>query len=204
MRRNEFEILDNEEIDRFLNEQNSGILSLGMSGKEAFPYSVPVNFVYNDKAIIFHSSLFGKKAEYFRDGMKVQFTTYKEYSVIPSYFFEKGSPCFASQFFKSVMAFGELHLLMDVDDKIAALHHLMKKLQPEGNYAALDPVNDAEILSKMIVGKLDCCAITGKFKFGQHLTDDAIQTIIEKLRARGSEMDYETANMILKLRKPIN
>ncbi len=201
MRRKEFEITDRAVLEDFLQEQKTGVLSLGTRTADEFPYSVPVNFVYTNNAIAFHSAPAGKKTTYFDDGRKVQFISYREYSLIPSYFTGKADPCSATHFFKSVMVFGTLRIVGSVEEKIEWLNLLMMKLQPEGKYEPLSPAIDADKVRKLIVGKIMCEEVTGKFKFGQHLSDETAGIIAGGLTDRGTPADRATAELITRLRK---
>jgi uncharacterized protein len=204
MRRKDFEITDKSEIDDFMNGQYSGVISFAEKDK---PYSFPVNYVYHKNNIFFHCSINGEKAGYFSEGRNVQFTVYKEYSFIPSYFtFNKTedmsmSPsCNAGQFFKSVMVFGKLINIINNNDKIEVLGKIMEKHQPEGKYQKLKIEELENMLRATAVISVLTDKITAKFKFGQNQNEEKIRNIIDNLNDRGSLIDIETIRMINKYR----
>jgi len=195
MRRAEFEIKDIQEIENFIKQEKTAVLSLVDKNK---PYSIPLNFIYLYGYIYFHGADQGKKNKIIRENNNAQFTIYKEYSFIPSYFTGNDMSCSASQFFKSVMISGKLIKSDDRNKIIQILEELMKKYQPEGKYKKID-LNDKmlnETLSKTAIFMLKPDNISAKYKFGQNLNDDKIKTLIDNLKKRGDPIDLETIEMI--------
>jgi uncharacterized protein len=201
MRRKEFEITNQSEIAGFLNQQRSGILSL--VDENRMPYSIPLNYVYSENNIYLHSSLQGRKAGMLKKSPCVQFTVYREYSFIPSYFLDKPGACGASQFFKSVMLSGKAEFINSPELKSRVLNCMMQSHQPEGRYEALDPHSRAYSGDLAMTGIIEIkpLEITAKFKFGQQLDEDKISNIIRHLKERNSPLDRETLLMIEKYRK---
>lgn len=200
MRRTEFEIKDKKEISDFLNIEKTALLSLIDDKK---PYSIPINFVYFNETVYFHSSVHGKKIDILAKNNNAQITFYREYSFIPSYFTKSQMSCSASQFFKSVIITGKLIKINQTDKVLLIFNELMKKYQPEGNY------NKIEINDKMLNNELNCTAvymlkqenISAKFKFGQNLNEDKIKILTDNLIKRGDPIDLETIKMIKKYRQ---
>ncbi len=58
MRRKEFEVKDKDIIKDILNSSDYGTFALAVDNK---PYSIPVNFVYENDIIYFHGAKKGKK-----------------------------------------------------------------------------------------------------------------------------------------------
>ncbi len=186
-----FEIKDKKIIQNLLDEMDFGTLSLC---KDNVPYSVPLNFVYVDDAIYFHGAKKGKKVDIFTSNNKASFCVAKEYSFIPSYFsVEDEKACPATQFFKSIIADGEIKIVENFDEKTKALQKLMEKMQKEGKYIPLDK---KEVYEKMIkstlVYKLVINDISCKFKFGQNFSDERFTRVLEHLNHRDSKIDKST------------
>lgn len=83
MRRKEKAIEINEAIELLTNCEY-GILST--ADNDGQPYGVPLNYVYKDNHIYFHSALTGHKIENIKNNPKVSFCTIGDTKVIPSLF----------------------------------------------------------------------------------------------------------------------
>ncbi len=71
MRRKHCEISNPREIDRILSLTNIG--RLATNGADGYPYVTPVNFVWHERKIYFHSALAGEKLENLARDPKVCF-----------------------------------------------------------------------------------------------------------------------------------
>jgi len=200
MRREEFEITDENEIISFLNEQNTGILSL--VDMDDFPYTLPVNYQYYNDRIYIHGSKKGKKIKLLNDKRLISFTVYKEYSFIPSYYTGSKMPCNASMFFKCVLIKGRASIINDDDEKIEILNILMEKIQPEKNYNEMNAADEIfkRVLNNTAIISIEPVVVTAKFKFGQHLPDDKIDLIVNNLKKRNNPLDMKTIEMINRYR----
>ena len=200
MRRKEFDISGSEDVASFLRSQKSGVLSL--CEPDGQPYGVPLNYAYVDGDIFFHSSDNGKKADIIRNASKAQFTVYKEYAVIPSYFTSEHDACHATQFFASVMLFGTLYEENDLNVKAVALNALMDQLQGPGRFTRLsaDIERYVPMLKATAIFVLKTENVSAKFKAGQNLKDDAAEYIIGQLIERGMPLDIETAELMKRYR----
>ncbi|MFT5872162.1 MAG: nitroimidazol reductase NimA-like FMN-containing flavoprotein [Clostridium sp.] len=96
MRRSD-KMLTNEEMLEIMDTVEYGILST--VGENGFPYGVPVNFLYKDGNVYFHSALSGHKLDNIELNNKVSFCVVKDVELIPDDFSTK---------FKSVICFGEV------------------------------------------------------------------------------------------------
>lgn len=168
MRRKEFELMDAAETGQFLQEMTFGVL--GTIHEDGWPELTPLNFVYFNDYIYFHGSVAGRKIKNIKANQKVTFSVAKEYSIIPSYFTDPKLACPATAFFKSVIIKGEAELLTDLEEKAAALGAFMRKLQPEGGYAPIDPADPdytGQLKSTSVV-RITVRELSAKYKFGQN------------------------------------
>lgn len=198
MRRKEFAVQDMQEIESFLAEMSFGFL--GTVGADGLPHIKPLNFVYSRDAIYFHGSRIGQKIEDVKLGSKVTFCVAQEYALIPSYFTDPTFACPATAFFKSVTVTGTASIVDDMQEKAEALAAFMRKLQPEGGYAPIDPDN-AEYVSRIrgvAVVRIDIEELSGKFKFGQNMKSGPFESVVEGLTERGYPMDAETVELMKK------
>ncbi len=200
MRRKEFHITDSEDIESLLNSISYGVL--GLIDDEGYPYTVPLNFVYHGGAIYCHGAPTqnSKKIKAIKANDKASFTIVQEYSLLPSYFTGSDLACPATQFFKSVFVRGKVELVDNTDEKIASLSALMRKLQPEGRYEAINTANKeyAKELNATAVIKLVPDTLTAKFKLGQNQKPEVFEKLITELTDRGDIMDKETVRMMKK------
>jgi nitroimidazol reductase NimA-like FMN-containing flavoprotein (pyridoxamine 5'-phosphate oxidase superfamily) len=190
MRRSEFEIKNKQLIEEVLNSVEYGTLALC---KDNIPYSVPVNFVYDDNSLYFHGAKKGKKKEWIVNNSFASFSAVESYAMIQSYFSSNDHlACPATQFFKSVFCDGHITILEAYAQKAKALELLMQKLQKEGQYKPLDDSAYEKMINATEVYKLDIENMSGKIKLGQHLSTERFEMILEHLQNRGSEMDKLT------------
>lgn len=199
MRRSEFEVTDEKEIESFLEECEYGVLSL-ISGDE--PYGVAVNYAYRDGKFYFHGALQGRKAQAIGEGAKCSFTVVKPYAYIPSYFSDTRSAYPATQYFASVIAGGEVIRLDDMGAKAIGLNALMQKMQPEGGYEVIDAANPiyTKALEETGVYRIDPDFITLKVKAGQNLPKERHDAMMERLKGRNAMIDKETVMLMQDLK----
>lgn len=195
MRRSEFEVTDEKEIESFLGECEYGVLSL-ISGN--VPYGVAVNYAYKDGKFYFHGALEGRKAEAIGEGTQCSFTVVKSYAYIPSYFSDTRSACPATQYFASVIAGGTVSRIDDPVQKAFGLTALMEKMQPEGRYEPIDAENPiyTKMMEKTGVYMIVPDFITLKVKAGQNLSQERHDAMMERIKGRNSAIDHETLSLM--------
>ncbi|NGM83707.1 pyridoxamine 5'-phosphate oxidase family protein [Paenibacillus sp. 7124] len=198
MRRKEFKVEQEEELEAFLNEMSFGFL--GTIDEQGRPRVTPLNFVYIGGCFYFHGSHAGGKMEAIRRMDKICFTVADEFALIPSYFTDPQMACPATAYFKSVTAFGKAEIVTDLSEKAAAMEKFMQKLQPEGGYDPIDAENPKyrPQLKAVAVVRIVPEEITAKFKFGQNLKEEERSAVISGLEARDGERDAETVEMMKK------
>ncbi len=74
----------------------------------------------------------------------------------------------------------------------------MKKFQKEGKYTPLNNEVYKESIDATLIYKLVPIKISAKFKFGQDLSKERFEKIIESLRKRGTEKDIKTIKLMEK------
>lgn len=190
MRNSQFAINNKKEIEEILSIVSYGTLALC---KDTKPYSIPVNFVYDDGKIYFHGAKAGRKKEYMLHNSSASFSVIEPYSMIQSYFSSNDElACPATHFFRSIICDGNVEIIKEYDTKAKALQILMEKLQPEGKYKHLSE----EVYKKMINATEVFCfkirEMNGKVKLGQHLPKKRHEMILEYLEKRGSTLDKVT------------
>jgi len=192
MRRKEFQVSEPELCERFLKELNDGVLSF--TGADGWPKAVPLNYVYHNESIYFHGSKKGEKMSGLDHDPRAEFVAYQAHAFIPSYFSDPYLACPATVYFRSVRIRGSVVQVEDAEEKASVLAALLKAMQPEGGHAPID-ASDPRYQSSLrgvAVLRLDPVEMSGKFKFGQNLSDKSRGQVIEKLTERNLPGDPDT------------
>ena len=193
MRRQEKEIKNRAAIDQVLEAGEWGVL--GLVSPEGKALLVPLNYVYFEGRIYFHGAHDGEKMDAIRANGEATFLVVEAYAQIPSYAFDPERACKATQFYRSVMAYGRVGLVEDLDRKARVLQATMERLQPEGGYraiAASDPLYAAAVKEVAIL-ELTVARVSGKQEVGQRLTPSARASATESLLKRGGPGDLRAA-----------
>ena len=197
-----FEITEKAVIYDVLDNAEYGTLALSIDDT---PYAVPVNFVRIDNALYFHGALKNKKMQIIAQNPAVSFSVVENYALIDSDFSSTGGlACPATQFFKSVSIDGVASVAEGRDEKAKVFEALMQKLQPKGGYKPFsDNAYDTPIKTTAVV-KIKMQHISYKFKFGQYLSDERFEMIMDHLLKRGTHIDRETMRMMREQRASVN
>lgn len=111
--------LTKDECEKILRDQKRGVLAV--LGDGGYPYAVPLNYIFDNDRICFHSALQGHKTESIRSCDKGSFNVLSEPMAA-----EDGW----SYYFDSVTVFGRLHEITDEAQKTQLLWQLGKKYFP--------------------------------------------------------------------------
>ncbi|HAZ08311.1 MAG TPA: flavin-nucleotide-binding protein [Elusimicrobia bacterium] len=193
MRRKEFEVFDECDLERVLDAADWGVL--GLLGKTGRPLLVPLNFTRLGRSLYFHSAPAGEKIDALRRGKAATFVAVRPLALVPSYFFDEARACGATSFFESVVVKGRARLVGELEEKARALQALMVKLQPEGKHEPIragSPLYRAALRGVAVIA-LDIETMTGKFKVGQNMPAAKRARLRRRLLARGRPLDRETA-----------
>ena len=118
--RRKIQQLSPEEAEAVLLRGTAGVLAL--AGDEAFPYAVPISYVYDGAHIYFHSALEGHKIDAIRQNPNASFAVINQDEIIP----EKYTTAF-----RSVIVFGSVRIIEDEVEKRAAARKLALKYAPD-------------------------------------------------------------------------
>ena len=111
--------LSNEESIGLLQEATAGTLAL--LGDGGYPYAVPLSYVYADGHLYFHSALSGHKVDAIRNCAKASFCVIAQDQVKPQEY---------TTYFRSVIAFGNIHIVEDPEEKLAIARLLGNRYNP--------------------------------------------------------------------------
>ncbi|CAB5494999.1 hypothetical protein THERMOT_220 [Bathymodiolus thermophilus thioautotrophic gill symbiont] len=183
------EIKDQALIEQMLLSGSYGVLSL-MGDR---PYGVPLNYIYFQDAIYFHSAPKGEKIRLLKQNPQVSFSVVTEDTIIPSNFSsDEGLACPATAFFKSVIVEGNAQIIEDFDEIGKTFTAMMQNLQPEGDYLPFEDEVYKKKFKALVVVKINIERLSAKFKFGQGLNQKRFQMLLDNLQKRGTKIDLLT------------
>lgn len=169
MRQSKKEIFDRGVIEGMLRQSLVG--RLGTKGGDGYPRVIPLNFVYDEGRIYFHSAREGEKIDDILRDNRVCFETDLPIAFVKG---APDNPCRAEYLYRSVMIFGTAHLVADEGERRRALLQLMKKYQPEGGYGDFLP----DKLARTAVVRIDPERITGKEDLGTGAIQEAARAAL--------------------------
>lgn len=142
--------LPQESCEAILSNGTYGVLAV--LGDEGYPYAVPLNYVYQNGRIVFHSAKMGHKVDALTACDKASFCVVDKDTVVPEEY---------TTYFRSVIAFGRVRTIDDPVEKRAAIDALARKYHPtdtaENRNAAIDrewaPLRMYELKIEHLSGK---------------------------------------------------
>ncbi len=114
------QILPMNEVNDILAKGTSGVLAV--SGDDGYPYAVPISYVYDGGRIYFHCAKSGHKLDAIRRNSKVSFCVIDQDHIVPEEY---------TTYYRSVIAFGTIRILENVQEKRAAIEKLAAKYTPD-------------------------------------------------------------------------
>ena len=148
MRRNRQQLTD-EECITILKNATAGTLAL--LGDDDYPYAVPISYVFNDGTLYFHSALSGHKVDAIRKCDKASFCVIDKDCVQPKRY---------TTFFRSVIAFGRIHIIDDEAEKLQTARMLGNRYNPNDDESLNKELEKS--LSRMLMIRFDIEHLTGK------------------------------------------
>ena len=97
--------LPEETAAAILDRNTAGTLAL--LGDDDYPYSLPISYVYADGKIYFHSAKAGHKIDAIKKHEKASFSVIDKDEIVPEEY---------TTYFRSVIAFGKIRLVEDLDE----------------------------------------------------------------------------------------
>lgn len=171
MRQSGKEIKNGEVVAGLLNTANVG--RLGTVGRDGYPMVKPLNFVYHDGKIYFHSAREGEKIDDIKRDSRVCFEVDLPIALVKS----AGSPCRAEYLYRSVIVKGRAHMVEVPSERLLALTRLMEKYQPEGGYG--DFLEEKVKITGIV--RIDIEVMTGKEDLGRGgLKESVVKALEEK------------------------
>ena len=141
--------LSEEESVAILKKATAGTLAL--LGDNDYPYAVPLSYVYQEGRVYFHSALSGHKVDAIRKCDKASFCVIEQDDVQPEKY---------TTFFRSVIAFGRIHIIEDEHEKLETARMLGNRYNPNHDEALQKEIEGG--LSGMLMIRFDSEHLTGK------------------------------------------
>ncbi len=141
--------LSKPECDHILSNATSG--TLAVLGDNGYPYAVPISHVYADDKLYFHSAITGHKVDAIRQCDKASFCVIAADDVHPSEF---------TTYFKSVIAFGRIHIIETEGERLHAARLLGERFNPGDADGLKKELN--RFFSHMLLLRMDIEHISGK------------------------------------------
>ena len=141
--------LSEEESVAILKKATAGTLAL--LGDNDYPYAVPLSYVYHEGRVYFHSALDGHKVDAIRKCDKASFCVIEQDDVQPEKY---------TTFFRSVIAFGRIHIIEDEHEKLETARMLGNRYNPNHDEALQKEIEGG--LSRMLMIRFDIEYLTGK------------------------------------------
>ncbi len=142
--------LSKDECESILLNASSGVLAL--CGDDGYPYAVPLSFVYDNGALYFHCAKSGHKIDAIKNCDKASFCVTAEDNISPENY---------TTFFKSVIVFGKIGIVTDVDGIRYAIEKLALKYNPDDTYENRQNAVNKDFRNLCIL-RLNVEHITGK------------------------------------------
>ena len=148
MRRKRQQLTEEKSIG-ILQKSTAGTLAL--LGDNGYPYAVPISYVYADGKLYFHSALSGHKIDAIKNCDKASFCVIDKDDVQPEKY---------TTYFRSVIAFGRIHIIEDAQEKLETARLLGDRYNPNQEEALRKELEKG--LSRMVMIRFDIEHLTGK------------------------------------------
>ena len=150
MRRIERQMEDKQALE-LLRQAEYGILATADRNHQ--PYGIPLNYIVIDNYIYFHCAIEGHKLQNIAENGKGCFTVVGSTHLIPEKF---------STEYESVIAFGEVKIVEEDEEKIMALREFVKKYS--GSFVVVGDQYIEKAKHKAIVIKMIIQSFKGKHR----------------------------------------
>ena len=156
MRHNERELKNRGILTAMLAQSQVG--RIATINRKGIPIIKPINFLYWNRKIYFHSSTKGEKISDIRRRSPICFEVDEPIAFVAA----TGPACRSSYYYRSIIVTGNAAIVDQREKKLKILERLMEKYQPEGGYGGITE----EILKITVVIEISIQKMTGKENLG--------------------------------------
>ena len=193
MRRALCEITDEKEMIRVLASTNIG--RMATIGADGYPYITPVNFVFYQGCIFFHSALKGEKLDNLTRDPRVCFEVDVPLAYLEIDFNPEKNPCRSHQFYHCVIIRGNARIVPDGEFKTKVLNALVAKHHGSSDFVSITPESSGYKICSVV--EIKPKKMTAKSDLGQSSPQKNYRRFIaERLAKRGLPNDLETIRVM--------
>lgn len=142
--------LTEAECKEILERNASGVLAV--LGDGAYPYAVPLSYVYYDNVLYFHCAKSGHKLDAINECDKVSFCVIDQDYIVPEEY---------TTYFRSVIVFGHAAVMESDEEIYSAIEKLAMKYAPDDSKENRDSVIEREYGNMRMI-KIEIEHMTGK------------------------------------------
>jgi nitroimidazol reductase NimA-like FMN-containing flavoprotein (pyridoxamine 5'-phosphate oxidase superfamily) len=153
MRRKDREVTSPEWMMKVLDEGEW--MELAFTGKDGWPYIVPLNYGFGDDFIIIHCAKEGKKIDLMKENNKVAFNVAVDAEIVRN----EEDPAKFSMKYRSVSGLGTASFIEDIEEKREALKILMDHYR-----GPKEPMTEGMLKATAVI-KIQITELTGKNNF---------------------------------------
>ncbi len=197
------EPLSDAEWRAFLAEHDFGELIAPGAGRD-LPVVVPTHFIYDgDKTVRLHLARPNPVWTALDERPRALLSVFGAYAYVPGHWNqdEYGVP---TSYYAAVQLACDVEVLDDPAEIARVLEQQLAHFQPEGKHAPVEPGDNryGNLLGSIRAMRLTVTDVRAKFKFGANRTPEHRQVVAEKLGERGSPLDLEARENVLRRLRP--
>ena len=194
MRKKRCKIESRAEIEKILERARIG--RLATVGIDGFPYITPVNYVWYNGHIYFHSAHEGEKIENIRNDARVCFEVDIPLAYLGLEYDPSRPTCHVHQFYHCVIVRGRAEFVTDAAEKVAALNALVEAHEESDDFAKVMADTKGVGLCTVIAVRVE--TISGKSDLAQKMDAQEKEKVAAYLNRRDLPGDREAARLIRK------
>jgi len=194
MRRKRCKIESRAEIEKILKRARIG--RLATIGVDGFPYITPVNYVWHNGHIYFHSAHEGEKIENIRKDARVCFEVDIPLAYLGLAYDPSRPTCHVHQFYHCVIIRGRAEFVTDAAEKVAALNALVEIHEESDDFTKVTADTKGVGLCTVIALRVE--TISGKSDLAQKMDAQEKDRVADYLSQRDLPGDREAARLIRK------
>lgn len=192
MRQQKYEITDTTKLERFLDTNRVG--RLGTIDSAGFPYITPVNYVYWQNTVYFHSGLKGERIDNIARNSKVGFEIDVPLAYLDTEYDKNKPACSVGQFYLSVIIRGRAEVVDAAEEKLGALNALMDSHEYRPDCPEITSDMPAVGACTVIAVRIE--SMSGKANLAQAKSPDEKERICQYLIDRNKKDDLATVEFI--------
>lgn len=194
MRRKRCKIESRTEIEKILERARIG--RLATIGADGFPYITPVNYVWYNGHIYFHSAHEGEKIDNIRRDARVCFEVDIPLAYLGLEYDSSRPTCHVHQFYHCVIIRGRAEFVTELAEKVAALNALVASHEEKEDFVKVAADTKGVGLCTVIAVRVE--SISGKSDLAQKMDMDEKNKVADYLSRRDLPGDREAARLIRK------